>query len=87
MQEYPPIHKNFYNAIENCDCFLLCNFDKKGIEGYIGSAGFAELAYAVAQNAKTHSKQIFIYKMPSKEVQCYDEIKLYLSLGWIKLWK
>ena len=88
MSLYPKIHKTFYESIANTDVCLLFNHDKNGIEGYVGSAGFAELSFAVAQN-QVYKKniEIYIYKMPDTKVACFDEIKLYLQLGWIKLWK
>jgi len=62
------------------------NEDKNGIIGYIGAETFAELSFAVAQNLlNTHQTEIYVRKMPSKEVQCYEEINLWLELGWIKL--
>lgn len=87
IEVYPEIYKNFFDNIDKCDTYLLFNCDKNGIEGYIGAAGFAELSYALARKLN-HGKQVDIYilKMPSKEVPCHDEIKLYLELGWIKIW-
>lgn len=88
MAVYPEVHKNFYESIAKTDVFLLFNEDKNGIGGYIGSAGFAELSFAIAQN-QVYNKaiEVYIYKHPSKQVHSYDEIKLYLQLGWIKIWE
>lgn len=36
---YPQIHRDFYENIASTDVFLLFNYDKNGVEGYIGSAG------------------------------------------------
>ena len=84
---YPQIHRDFYENIASTDVFLLFNYDKNGVEGYIGSAGFAELCFAVAQNQVYNKNiEIYIYKLPDVKVHCYDEIKLYLQFGWIKLW-
>ncbi len=82
---YPKRHKDFYNAIGRCDVFLLCNFDKNGIKGYVGAAGFAELAYAVDRKLNGENVEIFILYEPSSQVQAYDEIQLWLKLGWIKI--
>ncbi len=88
MDELPVVYKDFYKNIEACDIFFLMNEDKNGIVGYIGSAGFSELVYAIMQNI-LHNKNIEIYilKEPAKSLNCYDEINLWLKLGWIKLYK
>ncbi len=86
LDEYKNVHKEFYRNIENADVLILFNEDKNGVEGYIGSAGFAEVSYAVTLNQlHNFNIQIFIYKMPSKSVPCFDEINMWLTLGWIKL--
>lgn len=85
---YPSIHKEFFKSIRKSNVFLLFNYDKKGIEGYIGAEGYAELCFAVALNLIYNKNiKIYIYKTPSKEVNCYKEIKLWLELGWINLWE
>lgn len=87
LELYPHIHKEFYENIVKTDVFLLFNYDKDETAGYIGAAGFAEMCFAISQNQLSNKNiEIFIYKMPDKKVQCYDEINLYLQLGWIKLW-
>ena len=86
LKEYRDIHKKFYFDIENTDDFLLFNYDKNGKEGNIGYADFAELSVAITQNL-LHGKNISIYilKYPSTSVSCKQEIDLWLSLGWIKI--
>ena len=84
---YKKIHKDYLTNITNTDIFLLFNADKNDIEGYIGAESYAELCFAVAQNLIYKKDiQIYIYKMPSSKVQCYNEIVLWLNLGWIKIW-
>lgn len=88
MQLYPNIHIDFFNNIIESDIFFLMNEDKNKISGYIGSESFAELTFALFQNLiyKKNIK-IFILKMPSKKVHCYDEIYLWKKLGWIDIYK
>ena len=64
------------------------NEEKKGIKGYIGASAIAELTYVVILNL-IHNKNIEIYilNMPSEEVSSYDEVKFWLDMGWIKLYK
>lgn len=87
MSDYPKIHQQFYQNIINADTLLIFNEDKNNISGYVGSAAFAELAFGVILKLVYKKDiEIYIYKMPSENVQSYDEINLYLKLGWIKVW-
>ena len=81
-------YKNFYESLEKTDVFFLMNEERKGIKGYIGPSSMAEVIYTIMLN-QIHNKKIEIYilNMPSKEVRCYDEIKLFLETGWIKIYK
>lgn len=87
MQKYPQVHKDFMYNLTKTDTLLVVNVDQKGICGYIGAQSFAELCFGLSQNV-VYGKNIelFILKMPDKTVQCYDEISLWLELGWIKIW-
>lgn len=81
-------YKNFYESLEKTDVLFLMNEERKGIEGYIGPSSIAEVIYTIMLN-QIHNKKIEIYilNMPSKEVICYDEIKLFLETGWIKIYE
>lgn len=85
---YPQIFRDFFESITNADMLFIMNEDKNGIKGYIGAETFAELTFGLTQKL-VYNKQIdlVIFKMPSKEVQCYEEINLWLQLGWINLYK
>jgi hypothetical protein len=86
--EYKETFESFYNNLSKTDDLLLLNLDKKGIEGYIGYESFAELSNLVVKKIQVNNDhKIYIYKMPSKEVGCYDEIKHFLELGYIELYK
>lgn len=88
IEELPNVYKNFYTSLENTDVFFLMNEEKNGIKGYIGASAIAELTYVIILNL-IHNKNIDIYilNMPSEELNCYDEIKFWLDIGWIKLYK
>ena len=88
MTSLPIVYKDFYTDLENTDIFFLMNEEKNGIKGYIGASAIAELTYVVILNL-IHNKNIEIYilNMPSPEVQSYDEVKFWLDIGWIKLYK
>ena len=86
--EYKEAYETFYDNLSKTDDLLLLNLDKKGIEGYIGYESFAELSNLVVKKIQINNDhKIYIYKMPSKEVGCYDEIKHFLKLGYIELFK
>lgn len=86
--EYKKTYESFYDNLNKTDDLLLLNLDKKGIEGYIGYESFAELSNLVVKKIQVNKNhEIYIYKMPSKEVGCYDEIKHFLELGYIRLYK
>jgi len=81
------LYTAFYTAIDDCDVFFLMNEDKNGIEGYIGANGTAELIYATMLNlTKNKHIDIYIAKMPSKDVPAYDEVTSFLRTGWIQVY-
>ena len=86
--EYKEAYETFYDNLSKTDDLLLLNLDKKGIEGYIGYESFAELSNLVVKRIQINNDhKIYIYKMPSKEVGCYDEINHFIELGYIELYK
>jgi hypothetical protein len=86
--EYKEAYETFYDNLGKTDDLLLLNLDKKGIEGYIGYESFAELSNLVVKKIQINNDhKIYIYKMPSKEVGCYDEIMHFIELGYIELYK
>lgn len=88
QEEYKEAYERFYRNLSKADDLLLLNLDKKGIEGYIGYESFAELSNLVVRKIQENDDhKIYIYKMPSKEVGCYDEIMHFLELGYIELFK
>ena len=83
---YPEVHKKFFRNILKADILFIANEDKNGIKGYIGAEVFAELVYGLMQNLISEQKiKIILAKMPSSKVQSFEEIKLWLKLGWIKI--
>lgn len=88
MELYPSVHKDFFENMTKTDILFIMNEDKNGKIGYIGAESFAELTFGLAQKL-VYGKNIelVVLKMPSKEVQCYEEIDLWLKLGWIKLYE
>jgi len=83
---YPNIHKSFFRNILKADILFIANEDKKRISGYIGAEVFAELVYGMMQNLISKQKiKIILAKKPSSKVQSFEEVNLWLKLGWIKI--
>ena len=88
MKLYPNIHTEFLENIIKTDMLFIMNEDKNGIVGYIGYEAYAELLFGLTQKLIYNKNiELIILKMPSSNVGCYDEINLWLQLGWIKLFK
>lgn len=87
LELYPNIHREFFSNITKTDILFIMNEDKNGIPGYIGAESFAELTFGLAQKLVYNKNiELIILKIPDKNVQCYEEINLWLKLGWIKLY-
>ena len=88
MEVYPNVHKEFFESITKTDMLFIMNEDKNGKSGYIGAESFAELTFGLAQKLVYNKNiELVVLKMPSKDVQCYEEIDLWLKLGWISLYE
>jgi len=44
LEEYPKVHKDFFQNITEADIVFVMNEDKNGITGYLGAESFAEMA-------------------------------------------
>ena len=88
LTEYPKVHQEFFRNLTRADLVFVANEDKGGVRGYIGAETFAELAFAVAQNLVYGKNiEIILAKMPSEKVQSFEEVNLWLRLGWIRVFK
>ena len=88
MELYPNIHTEFLENITKTDMLFLMNEDKNGIGGYIGYEAYAELLFGLSQKLIYNKNiELIIFKIPSQNVGCYEEINLWLKLGWIKLYE
>lgn len=88
LEEYPLVYKAFFKNLTEADILFVMNEDKDGIAGYIGAQTFAEICFGVTQNVLYGKNiEVILLKMPDEKVQSYEEVKLWLELGWIKLLK
>ena len=83
---YPSVHSEFYKNLSKTDLHFIANEEKKGIKGYIRPGVFAEIAYRVGLNlVNKETVPIILAHTPSKDVYFYNDLNLWLSLGWIQL--
>jgi len=88
LKLYPDVYADFFRNITETDILFVMNEDKNGIEGYLGAESFAEMCFGVSQKLLYQKNiDIILLKMPSEQVQSYNEINLWLKLGWIKLYQ
>ena len=85
-EKYPDVYKDFFKNILEADVLFVANYEKNGIKGYIGPGVFAEINFVLVQKI-IHNKDIKIVLAhnPSKEIQPYEEISLWIKLGWINI--
>ena len=87
MELYPNIHIKCLENITKTNMLFLMNEDKNGVVGYIGYETYAELLFGLSQKLIYNKNiELIIFKIPSREVGCYEEIDLWLKLGWIRLY-
>lgn len=88
MELYPNVHIEFLDKITKADMLFVMNEDKNGIVGYIGYEAYAELLFGLSQKLIYNKNiELVVFKMPGINVGCYEEIDLWLKLGWIKLYE
>lgn len=87
LKDYSDVFRKFFENIIHTDILFVMN-ENKNLRGYIGAQSFAEICFAVAQNqVYNRGIEIILFQMPEKKVQSYEEVLLWLKLGWIKLFK
>ncbi|MDA1338037.1 MAG: hypothetical protein O2871_01605 [bacterium] len=88
LNEYPTVYKTFFLNIYKADVLFIMNETKNNIEGYIGAESFAEICFTVVQNLINNTNiEILLLQVPDRKVQSYQEVDLWLKLGWLKLYK
>lgn len=88
MELYPNIHTKFLENITKADILFIMNEDKNGKIGYIGYEVYSELLFGLSQKLIYNKNiELVILKMPNTDIGCYEEIDLWIKIGWIKLYK
>ncbi|MDP7141637.1 MAG: hypothetical protein QF362_02470 [Candidatus Woesearchaeota archaeon] len=70
MKRKYDIFKAWHDLIKSGDALLVCNFDKDGIENYIGGNVLLEMGFA-----HVNDKKIFLLNPIPEEVPYVDEVK------------
>ena len=82
------IEKSEREKIAETDIILALNIDKNNIPNYIGPSVFAEIAYAIGLNiALEKNIQIYLINDLPDKSPYLEELKLWKSLEWIKIWE
>lgn len=86
LKEFPSVHKEFYESLNDIDILFIANEHKNDMDGYIGPAVFAEISFVLGLKL-THSKntRIVLYKLPSTQNHFYEDIKLWMGNGWLEI--
>ncbi len=86
--QYPIIHQEFYSDLAKADIHFVANEENKNIKGYIGPGVYAEIAFRVGLNLTGDTKaSVILLEQLSPDNPFYDDLKLWLDLGWIGLFK
>lgn len=79
-----------YRKMTHSDIVLVLNMKKNGVDGYIGAAVFAEIAFLIGLNRTLYSdKKIVVYCLNSfsGSLPYSEELQQWVDLGWLKFWK
>lgn len=85
-RDYPRVYTEFFLHLLEADTVFVMNETRHGMIGHIGAETFAELGFAVAHNCLDgRNRDIVLLQMPAEQVACFSEVRLWLSLGWLRL--
>ncbi|MFA4818921.1 MAG: hypothetical protein WC621_03705 [Patescibacteria group bacterium] len=74
----------YWNVINNCDCILVANYDKKDIKNYIGGNSFLEMGFAHILQKKIFLLNDIPEMIYSDEIRTMHPIVLNGNLSKIK---
>lgn len=89
LSNYKKEFTKHYQQMEKSDIVLVLNMKKNGLDGYIGAAVFAEIAFAIGLNRTQSDRQIKVYcvnRFP-ESLPYAEELQHWVSLGWLRFWK
>ena len=85
VQEYPKVHKEFFEALNKAQVYLVVNLEKHGVPGYIGAGVFLEIGYVVTNNVLGKSNIKVVLVNPPRSKCAQDELDLWYKLGWYEV--
>jgi hypothetical protein len=78
-----------YQKMAESDIVLALNVTKKGVDGYIGAAVFAEIAFAIGLNRSLRANnkiEVYCLNEFPKDLPYSEELQHWVDLGWLKFW-
>lgn len=90
LPNYKEEFTKHYQKMAESDAVLVLNMRKKDIDGYIGAAVFAEIAFTVGLNRTSHvNKKVDVYCLnPFPDSLPYsEELQHWVDLEWLRFWK
>lgn len=86
LVEFPPVHREFYETLNNTNIHFIANENKNNIRGYIGVAVFAEIAFTVGLKlTRDKDIRIILYQKPTKKNLFYEDLSLWIDNGWLEI--
>ena len=90
LSNYNTEFTKHYQQITKSDIVLILNMQKNGVDGYIGAAVFAEIAFAIGLNRTFRAETpIEVYCLnPFPDSLSYaEELQHWVDLEWLKFWQ
>lgn len=79
-----------YQKMLVSDTVLVLNMEKNGVDGYIGAAVFAEIAFAVGLNRSVRADnpiKVYCLKPFPDSLPYAEELQHWVNLGWLEFWQ
>jgi len=80
-ENFIKIYSNFYKSIDEADILFIVNERKNNVDGYIGVATYAELAYGIIKKINDN-KDIDIYVVNKPNI---DEVNAWIDLNMVSI--
>ena len=80
-ENFIKIYSNFYKSIDEADILFIVNERKNNVDGYIGVATYAELAYGIIKKINDN-KDIYIYVVNKPNI---DEVNAWIDLNMVSI--
>lgn len=86
-RDYPRVHQEFYARLREAEIHFVANERRNGIQGYVGPGVFSEISFRVGLNLTgPQPARVLLLNEPDRQSNFYNDISLWLALGWINLY-